>query len=199
MLFISNKYTTWYFSLIENRKSTIPEGYVEKHHIIPKSIGGTDDSDNLVALTAREHFLAHWLLTKMTKDNEQVKMKHALGGMTGNNHNGRTLSSYQYAICRQSFSEARKGVISPHMLRSGEDHHMFGKKRPRQSLLMSGENNPNYGKFGENHHCYGKKHKDDRTERMTKTLQSLGKLPCPNCGEMISPLNSQHKRRCINL
>lgn len=42
--------------------------YYERHHIIPKCAGGKDTSDNLVLLTAREHFLAHYLLTKIYKD-----------------------------------------------------------------------------------------------------------------------------------
>ena len=42
-----------------------PNGYVERHHILPRALGGTDDSSNLVALTAREHFLAHMLLAKI--------------------------------------------------------------------------------------------------------------------------------------
>jgi hypothetical protein len=40
-------------------------GYSENHHIIPKCIGGTDDKNNLVLLTAEEHFLAHVLLIKI--------------------------------------------------------------------------------------------------------------------------------------
>ena len=44
--------------------------YYEKHHIIPRCCGGTDNSSNLVLLTAREHFLAHYLLTKMYKNTE---------------------------------------------------------------------------------------------------------------------------------
>jgi hypothetical protein len=42
-----------------------PEGYVERHHILPRALGGSDDSSNLVALTAREHFVAHVLLAKI--------------------------------------------------------------------------------------------------------------------------------------
>lgn len=44
-------------------------GYSEKHHIVPKCLGGSDDKFNLVVLTAREHFLAHYLLTKIYPDN----------------------------------------------------------------------------------------------------------------------------------
>lgn len=40
-------------------------GYKETHHIIPKSMGGTDDQHNLVDLTAREHFIAHNCLARI--------------------------------------------------------------------------------------------------------------------------------------
>lgn len=40
-------------------------GYVERHHVVPKCLGGTDAADNIVLLTAREHFLAHRLLTRI--------------------------------------------------------------------------------------------------------------------------------------
>jgi hypothetical protein len=42
-----------------------PEGYTEKHHIVPRSMGGSDDATNLVILTAREHCVAHILLAKI--------------------------------------------------------------------------------------------------------------------------------------
>ena len=88
---IENKYSKWYFNIIENRKLLgIPDEYSEKHHIIPKSLGGSNNDDNLISLTGREHFLVHWLLVKMTTGSEKIKMQHALWGMSGN---GRSLSS----------------------------------------------------------------------------------------------------------
>jgi hypothetical protein len=55
-----------YQRLVAKAKARVcPEGYVERHHILPKALGGSDDSSNLVALTAREHFLAHVLLAKI--------------------------------------------------------------------------------------------------------------------------------------
>lgn len=47
--------------------------YYEKHHIIPKCINGTNDNSNLVKLTYREHFLAHWLLHKIYIDNKSLE------------------------------------------------------------------------------------------------------------------------------
>ena len=74
-MFYDNKYTRWYFNIIDNRKKNIPDGYFEKHHIIPKCLGGSNDKNNLVKLTAREHFICHLLLTKM---NDNYKLKFAL-------------------------------------------------------------------------------------------------------------------------
>ena len=70
-MFIENKYTTWYNNIINSAKvRKVPNGYVEYHHIIPRSIGGLDNPDNLVALTAREHFICHCLLVRMVSDVE---------------------------------------------------------------------------------------------------------------------------------
>jgi hypothetical protein len=67
MLFKQNKYTNWYFQIINLAKSrsSFENQYQEKHHIIPKSLGGTDAHDNLVKLTAREHYVCHRLLVRM--------------------------------------------------------------------------------------------------------------------------------------
>lgn len=50
---------------IERTKNKKNGQYYEKHHIIPKCLNGSNDKDNLVLLTAREHFICHWLLSKI--------------------------------------------------------------------------------------------------------------------------------------
>ena len=47
----------------QNRMETV--GYTEKHHIIPRTLGGSDDASNIVVFTGREHFIAHLLLAKI--------------------------------------------------------------------------------------------------------------------------------------
>lgn len=43
-----------------------PEGqYIEVHHIVPRSLGGSDNNSNLIRLTGREHYFAHLLLAKI--------------------------------------------------------------------------------------------------------------------------------------
>lgn len=46
--------------------------YHERHHIIPKCMGGTNDEENLVDLFAREHFLAHKLLAQENPNNNSL-------------------------------------------------------------------------------------------------------------------------------
>ena len=48
------------------------DNYHEKHHIVPKCMGGTNDEDNLIDLYAREHFIAHKLLAKENPDNDKL-------------------------------------------------------------------------------------------------------------------------------
>ena len=82
---IENKYTKLYYKITSNAKQRITEGYTELHHIIPQSMGGSNDKENLVDLTAREHFICHWLLIKMTEGEDRSKMLYALNGMKAEN------------------------------------------------------------------------------------------------------------------
>ena len=59
-------YQSHYDRLIDKARSRIDVlEYSEKHHVVPKSLGGSNAKSNIVALTGREHFLAHMLLAKI--------------------------------------------------------------------------------------------------------------------------------------
>ena len=83
-MYLQNKYTRWYYNIIQRAQSrTLPaDVYIEKHHIIPKSFGGKDTNENLVYLTAKEHFVCHLLLTKMTTGLQRRSMAFAAWQMT---------------------------------------------------------------------------------------------------------------------
>jgi|APSaa5957512622_1039677.scaffolds.fasta_scaffold12291_1 predicted nucleic acid binding AN1-type Zn finger protein len=76
-MFLNNRYTTWYYKIINDAKDKSNRSYTETHHILPKSLGGSNDLDNKVKLTAREHFVVHKLLVKMTKGKDKSKMSFA--------------------------------------------------------------------------------------------------------------------------
>jgi hypothetical protein len=70
-MYLDNKYTKTYMSLIDSRKKlnrNKKDGKVyESHHIVPKCMGGSNSSSNKVLLTPKEHFICHLLLTKMVE------------------------------------------------------------------------------------------------------------------------------------
>jgi hypothetical protein len=108
-LFTKSKYTNWYMSIIENAKSRKLIGYSENHHIWPKSIGGHDVKENKVRLTAREHFICHRLLPKMTVGMARSKMAHALWYFLGNKkHRTLKITSRTYATMKKLKSEAMR-------------------------------------------------------------------------------------------
>lgn len=109
-------YRKIYDDLINKAKSReVPEGYSERHHIVPRSLGGSDASENLVNLTAREHFIAHALLVKFTTGKEKAKMYSALWAMCNFNSKVRyQANSTLYEIVRKEnskrASETMKGT-----------------------------------------------------------------------------------------
>lgn len=110
VLFKDNKYTKWYMNIVERAKNRDLDGYTESHHIIPRCLGGSDDKNNLVSLTAREHFICHLLLTKMS---DNYLLKYALQMMTvKNEHHGERYAPnsllYEYAkICNSVATSER--------------------------------------------------------------------------------------------
>jgi len=76
-MFLENNFLEEYYEIIENAKKNKYDGYTEKHHIIPRSLGGDDNKDNLVDLTAEEHYLCHYLLTEITEGLSKLKMLRA--------------------------------------------------------------------------------------------------------------------------
>ena len=62
-----NRVAIYSTKIAKKREATRLKGYVEAHHIIPRSVDPehAKDSSNLVYLTPKEHYVCHLLLTKM--------------------------------------------------------------------------------------------------------------------------------------
>lgn len=106
-MFLENKYTKWYYLIIENAKSRDTEFMGEIHHIMPRCFGGGDNEENLVKLTFREHYVCHWLLTKMTEGQNRCKMTFSLHTFFHfNGHRRLNFRSRQYEYHKKMFREA---------------------------------------------------------------------------------------------
>lgn len=83
---LDNKYSKTYYNLVNSRKELNRQRsdkcYYENHHIIPKSLGGSNKKDNMVLLTPREHCIAHLLLVRMYSGLAKYKMQSAINWMT---------------------------------------------------------------------------------------------------------------------
>jgi hypothetical protein len=128
-----NKYNTWYNLITENAKNRTIEGYTESHHVIPRSLGGSDDADNLVDLTAREHFICHWLLTKIYTGESRAKMIYALNGMK---RNGQHTERYETKITSRVYENLKKEFAVIHSATmKGRDPWNRGYKEDRPDVL----------------------------------------------------------------
>lgn len=103
-------YKSRYDKLINYYKHNLPEGYVEKHHIIPKCLGGNNSIDNLILLPTRAHFIVHYLLYKAYPENK--KLAHAFAMMSVCNK-FQVRSSKLYEKSKIARSSALKGVPRP--------------------------------------------------------------------------------------
>ena len=144
-MFNNTKYTKWYFSIVDTARTKSTSGYTEQHHIIPKCLGGTDDVNNLVNLSAREHFVCHWLLTKMVSNKkEQYQLWNAFSCM----------------LYRENANQQRYKVSS----KVFENIKIAGARI--KSVRFSGTGNPMYGKKGKLSPLYGIKKSHSHIEKI---------------------------------
>jgi hypothetical protein len=89
-----------YIKFIDSLKSQVVEGYSEKHHIVPRSHGGSNKKDNLIALTPRQHFIAHRMLWKAYGGS----MARAYFMMSATGKYGK-IGSKTYSMAREEYSK----------------------------------------------------------------------------------------------
>lgn len=105
-------YQKIYDDLIERARNRITEGYVERHHIIPRCMGGDDSKTNIVKLYPEEHYLVHLILCKLNEGNS--KLLYAAMNMTsGSMINNGKRNNKAYGWLRRRFSESMSGDNSP--------------------------------------------------------------------------------------
>ena len=117
----------------ERGRFGVPEGeYKERHHILPKCLGGTNDKENLIDLYAREHYIAHKLLVKDNPD--CIKLSYALWNMAtlkGSTKKREEITPDEYECLRKEFSKKISGKNNPN----------FGKHLSEEQKRAIGELN----------------------------------------------------------
>lgn len=125
-------YEKHYNMLIKRGRNRLLSGYTEKHHIVPKCLGGTDDKTNIVSLTPEEHYLAHLLLVKMYP--KCSPLVNAAVIMT-THHTSYRVNNKLYGWLRRRASLVAKERIA----KNGHPKGMMGKKHTEEKKKQISE------------------------------------------------------------
>ena len=167
-MYLQNKYTKCYYNIIDLAKSrSLPnEIYTERHHIIPRSLGGSNDPTNLVKLTAREHFICHLLLPKMLTGVGRRNMTFAIWSMLNRDHSKQRsrhkVNSHVYQRLKTqiavAISESNTGRVRSKEFCKLMSELRTGRKMPQISGTNQYTQQEGYVSkiAGENHYMYGK-------------------------------------------
>ncbi len=133
---------TAYEMLIANGSPEKLNGYCERHHIIPRSMGGTDEPENLTYLTASTHLYVHYWLWVGTGDQ---KLGHAYFSMANTNWQKYTDTPLVTDAMVQAYESARVDHATASRERNtGKTH--SASTREKMSKDRSGKKNPMFGK-----------------------------------------------------
>jgi hypothetical protein len=162
-MFIENKYSTWYYNIINKSKNRLLIGYKEKHHILPRCLGGKDNKDNLVELTAREHFIVHMLLCKFTKGESKRSMLYAFKCMCYYKKDGRDykINSRIAQKLRSELKFSKEHKIKMSEVKKGKPSNRKGKKASDKTKLRIKKA------------LSGKKHSEKHKDTLSKIRKQL--------------------------
>lgn len=177
MGFLFNKYTIKYFKIIVpaiRSSRSKADAYFEIHHILPVSLGGGNHRANKVLLTAKEHFLCHLLLTKMTTGLHRSKMAYAYYRMKSGARTSKSYDFFKKSIAKHTTGEnnaffGRKHSERALMQMRGTNHHMFGKRHSAESRLRMSQSKIGRSSGGDNP-MFGKKHTPEWRAEHSKKL-----------------------------
>lgn len=132
-------YSKIYNNLIARATDRVVDSYTERHHIVPRCLGGTDDLKNIVRLTPEEHYLVHQLLVKMHPGNP--KLVYAAMLMTQSS-NGKRTNNKLFGWIKRRLAEARSVPHSDeHKLNNSiaqTGKRLFNKTKAKMSTSRKG-------------------------------------------------------------
>ena len=165
-VFIQNKYTTIYLNIVHNALCRDSAGlFTEKHHIIPRCLGGRDTTDNLVSVTAREHYILHLLLIRMTVGQTKFKMINAAWWMCNPGKKiGRT-----YSIPSRLYESVRRANQERARISRQLHSHLYETDEYRAKISTS------LKRIGHNHKTFlGKTHTEEAKKKISQANKGRG-------------------------
>jgi hypothetical protein len=183
-------YQNIYTQLVLKRQSILTEGYVEKHHIIPRCMGGTDEPENIVRLTAREHFVAHQLLVKIYPENKNLIL--AVIRFSRQIKSGLIVNSklYQWLRiqCAKRASELMKGRVfsEEHRKKLSMAHSKPYIEKYSFAVTKSLKEKRVQQTTGDGNPMYGKIHTDETKSKMSEVQLEIYKQRLDESGSYIT-------------
>lgn len=194
-------------SLQENRKLDKKQKikYYEAHHIIPICKGGEGKTSqwrwhsNIILLTAREHFLAHWLLWRIYRDRASALGFHKM--MSNTKKQNRVTNSRGYEEARIAFSESQKGNTYGRGHTKVISDEQKAKQREKMKGRFAGDNNPaKKPEVGKkiSEKLIGVKKSKEHIEKVKIAIKNRPKMKCKYCDYECNELNYKrwHGENC---
>jgi hypothetical protein len=203
-------YEKIYQQLIDRAITRTLTGYKERHHIVPKCMGGDNSKLNLVDLTAREHFIAHKLLCEIYPNTD--KLQYALWMMINkpqsrNQQRLYTITNREYDRIKLLISKTRKSFTHSEETKNKIRQSSKGKipwnkglrqsDVTRQKISIANKDNTAHNK--------GKKHSDATRQKMSiwqqqrinlpKTEEHKQKISKTLIGRKRGPMTNEHKQK----
>lgn len=186
-----SSYYEFIHAVSESRPNEWFEGS-QRHHILPRCLGGKDEESNLIYLTFKEHFTAHRLLAE--ENPGDYKLSYALWRMANSRENC-TPEEYEYARSRYQKS------VSIHLKGNTHGRGNLGRivsedSKKKMSLAHAGiplsdetRRKMSLSRVGEGNSFYGKKHSEETKMKMSLSKKGKKKktpieyhLVCKSCG-----------------
>lgn len=143
--------------------------YHERHHIVPRCTGGTDDENNLIDLFAKEHFEAHRLLALENPDNAKLIYAWWCMSIQTNQY-----TKERYQVTAEEYEEIKKKYsVARSESMCGENHPLYGTHLSEETKQKISTKLKEFFLNSENHPMYGKHMSEESKEK--SRISHLGK------------------------
>jgi hypothetical protein len=176
-----------YDQIIDRAKKRKLEGYKEKHHIIPRCLGGSNKKENLIELTAREHFICHRLLNYIHPGNRSLIFASWMMSNLQSEQRSFKVSARTYEQLKKEHSIAKSEI------RTGAV--MLQKTRDKISAT-----NKRIGKKPPSHKGVAKSDEHKEKIRQIRTGIPRPTITCPHCNKQggVGSMKQWHFNKCRN-